>query len=68
MGSSKFRQRFSPQSNPTPMKPARAIRSVHVECNTSGSESEDLGSETEMDSKNVCVAIPTDRAKRSKDR
>ena len=36
MGSSKFRQRVAPQAAQVPGKPARAVRAIHVESESSG--------------------------------
>ena len=36
MGSSKFRLRVAPQADEVPAKPARAVRAIHVESESSG--------------------------------
>ena len=45
MGSSKFRQRPTSASTPTPSKPTRAVRAIHVESGSSDSDSDRVGSE-----------------------
>ena len=62
MGSSKFRQRVAPQAVQVPAKPARAVRAIHVESESSGSDIESCGSDSEADRRNRYMATTTDRA------
>lgn len=61
MGSSKFRQKFSPNPTPAPSKPTRAVRAICVENESSSSEMESSGSESESDLRAVYVANASDR-------
>ena len=62
MGSSTFRQRSTSNAAQMPAKPARAVRAIHVESESSGSEVDSGGSDTDSDRRNVYMAAATDRA------
>ena len=62
MGSSKFRQRLMLQAAQVPSKPARAVRAIHVESESSRSEVDSGGSDTDSDRRNVYMAAAADRA------
>ena len=62
MGSSKFRQRVAPQAVQVPAKPARAVRAIHVESKSSGSDIDSCGSDSDSDRRNEYMATATVRA------
>ena len=62
MGSSKFRLRVAPQADEVPAKPARAVRAIHVESESSGSDIDSCGSDSDSDRRNGYMATATDRA------
>ena len=64
MGSSKFRQRVAPQAAQVPAKPARAVRAIHVESESSGSDIDSCGSDSDSDRRNGYMATATDRAQK----
>ena len=57
----KFRLLSTPTASPTPAKPARAMRPIHVEDTDSSSSSNLSGSEAERELRNVFVAATSDR-------
>ena len=64
MGSSKFRQRVAPQAAQMTAKPARAVRAIHVESESSGSDIDSCGSDSDSDRHNRYMATATDRAQK----
>ena len=64
MGSSKFRQRVAPQAAQFPAKPARAVRAIHVENESSGSDMDSCGSDSDSDRCNGYIATATDCAQK----
>ena len=61
MGSGKFRQRVVPQAAQVPAKPSRAVREIHVGSDSSGSDIDSCGSDTDLDRRNVSLAAAADR-------
>ena len=64
MKSSKFRQRVAPQAAQVPAKPARAVRAIHVESESSGSDIDSCGSDSDSDRRKGYMATATDRAQK----
>ena len=62
MGSSKFRQRVVPQTAQVPAKAARAVRAIHVESESSGSDIDSCGSDSDSDRRNGYMAKAMDLA------
>ena len=62
MGSSKFRQRVAPQTAQMTAKPARAVRAIHVESESSGSDIDSCGSDSDSDRRNGYMAKAMDLA------
>ena len=68
MGSNKFHQRAIAPANPMASKTTRAVRAIREKVGSSGSESESIGSEEDVDRHRVCVATTSDQEKPNKDR
>ena len=64
MKSSKFRQRVAPQAAQVPAKPSRAVRAIYVESESSGSDIDSCGSDSDSDRRNGYMATATDRAQK----
>ena len=67
MGSSKFRQRLTSTAARMPAKLARAVRAIHVESESSRSEADSGGSDTDSDRHNVYMAAAADRDQKTGD-
>ena len=63
MGSSEIRQRGTSAFTPTPSKPTREVRAIHVESGSSDSDSALNGSGAELDRRKVCMTTVPDRVK-----
>ena len=63
MGSNKFHQRAIAPANPMASKTTRAVRAIREKVESSGSESESIGSEKEVDRRRVCVTTTPDQEK-----
>uniref|UniRef100_A0AAV1V2L2 Uncharacterized protein n=1 Tax=Peronospora matthiolae TaxID=2874970 RepID=A0AAV1V2L2_9STRA len=55
-GSNNFHQRSNASPDPTPYKSARAVRAIRERIESSGSESDSIGSDEDKDHRRVCVA------------
>ena len=64
MGSSKLRQRVAPQAAQVPAKSARAVRAIHVESESSGSDIDACGSTSDSDRHKGYMATATDCAQK----
>uniref|UniRef100_A0AAV1VNF3 CCHC-type domain-containing protein n=1 Tax=Peronospora matthiolae TaxID=2874970 RepID=A0AAV1VNF3_9STRA len=60
MGSNKFHQRAIAPTNPMASKTTQVMRSIREKVESSGSESESIGSEEEVDRRRVCVTTTPD--------
>ena len=67
MGSNKFHERTTTFSNPISSKTARAVRAIREKVESSGSESEIIGSDEDMDRRRVRVTTTPDQEKLIKD-
>ena len=67
MGSNKFHQRAIAPANPMASKTTRAVRAIREKVESSGSESESIGSEEEVDRRRACVTLTPDQGKPNKD-
>uniref|UniRef100_A0AAV1TG54 Uncharacterized protein n=1 Tax=Peronospora matthiolae TaxID=2874970 RepID=A0AAV1TG54_9STRA len=54
-GSNKFRQRAIASQNSTPFKTARAARAIRERIESSGSESDSIGSDEDKDRRQLCM-------------
>ena len=68
MGSNKFHERAIAPTHPMASKTARAIRVVREKVESSGSESESIGSDEDTDRRRVCVTTTPDQGTPDKDR
>uniref|UniRef100_A0AAV1VN97 CCHC-type domain-containing protein n=1 Tax=Peronospora matthiolae TaxID=2874970 RepID=A0AAV1VN97_9STRA len=64
MGSSKFRQRIAPQDAQVPAKTARSVRAIYVDNESSGSDRDSCGSDSDSDRRNGYMATATDYAQK----
>ena len=64
MGSNKFRQHITPRATQMLAKPSRAVIAMHVESESSESEVDSGGSDTDSDRRNVYMAAAADRAQK----
>ena len=67
IGSNKFHQRAIAPANPMASKTTRAVRAIREKVESSGSESESIGSEEEVDRRRVCIITTSDQEKSNKD-
>ena len=67
MESSKFRQRVTSQAAQVPAKPSRAVRAIHVKRESSGSDMNSCGSDSDSDQRKVYMATSADRAQKPED-
>ena len=63
VNANKFRTRSAAPSTPALSKPARAVRTIHVEKDNNSSESDLSGSDSETDLRQVCMATRSDHLK-----
>ena len=67
IGSNKFRERLTSQETQMPAKPTQAVRAIHVEIESSGSEANYGGSGIDSDRRNVFMASAADRDQKTGD-
>ena len=66
-GSNKFYQRENASPNPTSSKTARAVRVIRERIESSGSESDSIGSDEDKDRRRVCVTTASGQERSDKD-
>ena len=67
MGLNRFRQRSTITPDHAASKPARAVRAISTETDSSGSDYESAGSGSEIDLRRVCVAATHDQVKKPRE-
>ena len=66
-GSNNFYQRANDSPNPTSSKTARAVRVIREQIESSGSESDSIGSDENKDRRRVCVTTASGQERSDKD-